>query len=110
MKNLLNIAWAAGLFEGEGSIMIITRNNNRKYVRLRIASTDFDVIDKFVKIVKHGGTSICTTQSQRKIKHWECAKRNETREILNLFIPFLGRRRKEKAIIALETISKMEKK
>lgn len=56
-RGLLALAWAAGLFEGEGSFDV--RRNNVKgvwysYIRLQIDSTDEDVLQRFLDVVACG--------------------------------------------------------
>ena len=49
-------AWAAGLFEGEGSIVFYSRQD-RKWkgrMQMNIRSTDEDVIDRFMAVVGLG--------------------------------------------------------
>lgn len=43
------IAWAAGLFEGEGTI-----TQSSGIVNLRVTSTDGDVLDRFAEVVGAG--------------------------------------------------------
>mgnify|MGYP000906161457 CR=1 len=48
------LAWMGGLYEGEGSVSIPKKNSP---FRLRIKSTDRDVLIRFQKYAKCGGTS-----------------------------------------------------
>ena len=98
----IEIAWAAGLFEGEGCIA--TDRNSR---RLIIEMTDKDVMEDFVRIVGYG--NLCgphNTQKKDGIKRkptyrWSVCKRTEVSRILQLFLPFLGKRRTKKAVNVL---------
>ena len=53
MDKELKVAWAAGLFEGEGCI---THNisHGRSYRKLTMNMTDKDVMQKFVDIIGYG--------------------------------------------------------
>jgi hypothetical protein len=53
-----SIAWAAGLFEGEGCISISGNpKTSGRQIRLRITSTDVDVLEKFRSIIGMGSIS-----------------------------------------------------
>ena len=58
------MAWAAGLFEGEGSLALGQRGN----VRLSIASTDRDVIDRFRAAIGTGRLSSQAPGGNRRRK------------------------------------------
>lgn len=51
-----NIAWLAGLLEGEGCFTIYKQKNfqHKTYVLVQIHMTDFDVLDKILRIVREG--------------------------------------------------------
>ena len=44
------IEWAAGLFEGEGSISVTNREGRRKYATLKLGMTDEDVVRAFAEL------------------------------------------------------------
>lgn len=101
----LDIAWAAGLFEGEGCITI---SYNGKYpeIGIQLVMTDIDVVNRFAQIV--GGKVLHKQPGKEGWKaSYSCVirKRTEVERILNLFIPYLGERRTEKALEALSTPS-----
>lgn len=58
MREHTNFAWAAGLFEGEGSLDIKksdTHGYHYEYLRLQLTSTDYDVLLRFKTLVGVGG-------------------------------------------------------
>ena len=100
-----DIAWAAGLFEGEGCIYII--KHRKKSATLRLTSTDKDVVERFAQIVGVGNVLLETASRKSHWKPlylWNISKREEVRRILVSFMPYLGERRKEKAIEALNVM------
>tara|TARA_R100000234_G_C4833456_1_gene107915 strand:+ start:138 stop:476 length:339 start_codon:yes stop_codon:yes gene_type:complete len=109
MNKETDVAWAAGLFEGEGCIT----DDKKKYRRLQLSMTDEDVMEKFVRIVNYGrlnGPYIPGKPGFRRAKHkpfwyWSVGRRSEVLRILKMFIPYFGQRRSQKAI---EAISKIE--
>lgn len=107
--NDIDIAWCAGLFEGEGSIFrfMIKRYT---YHRLTIKMTDLDVLEKFKLKTRKG---LIIAQTDRSIKKgqsnwkryyvWHLNNREEIQELLKLFWPHLCHRRRAK-ILELELL------
>ena len=95
----ISIAWAAGIFEGEGSIRK-ARNG------LKVAMTDLDVLEKFQSIVGVGSIRPYKLQrSHHKQGYdWACWKAADVKHVLNLFLPYFGNRRAYHALNALDTI------
>ena len=94
----LQIAWAAGLFEGEG---YITRNKG--YPKIGLTMTDKDVVNKFVALFALGKVRTrerppCKTQYEWQISGKQC------KVILEQLLPYLGERRAYKALNALDDI------
>lgn len=92
------VAWAAGLFEGEGAIWITKRDS---LLRIRLSSTDLDVLQRFHAAVgvgyilgpyKPNGSK--TPEGRKLIYNWETNRLPEIAEVLDAFRPFLGERRK----------------
>ena len=98
-----DIAWCAGLFEGEGSIFIASqiRTNGKRYqyARATLKMTDLDVIEKFHQLV---GCGIVVKQTKpqsenRKLTYcWQLTTKNELIDLMLKFYPYLGERRKAK--------------
>lgn len=95
MSLTTDIAWAAGLFEGEGSIVPHRR-------RLSLEMTDEDVVRRFVAIVGHGAVRRVIRQNRvnRENHHivytWESGKWSATERIALALLPYLGTRRRAK--------------
>lgn len=97
----LDLAWFAGLFEGEGCFSI-DRNG---CTRLTVAMTDEDVIDR-IKTLFPICQNVAPFQPQParagysvpKIRFtWRVSDPHEVERITGLILPFLGRRRSERA-------------
>lgn len=93
-----DIAWAAGLFEGEGTIF--SADGGRP--RLALCMTDKDVVDRFRDIL--GGTvsgPYREGQENRKLMYkWQEGKVGTVQSVLRQFWPYLGERRREQAALA----------
>ena len=110
MSKETDVAWAAGLFEGEGCIT----DDKKKYRRLQMNMTDEDVMKKFVRIVDYGNLKGPHLPRKRMEEnpsgkrkpfwYWGVGKRSEVLRILKMFIPYFGKRRSQKAIEAINKI------
>ena len=96
----LDVAWAAGLFEGEGCISI----NKRQQIRLDLAMTDQDVVKRFKAIVCAGAINVWTKPGFKPLFRWSIAARADVVDVLNLLQPFFGDRRYAKSQEALSII------
>lgn len=103
----IEIAWAAGLFEGEGSILYgkYTYPSGRDYTRRRLSMqmSDEDVLRRFVAIVDAGKVIEVTRQHRvNRENHtvmfvWEINRWADVERITKAFLPYLGERRRTKA-------------
>jgi hypothetical protein len=99
------IAWAAGLFEGEGCITFAGRAS--VYARLHMG--DRDVVERFARIVGLGSRHIGVTgpRGNRKATYyWDLGDKRDVRALLEMLLPWLGERRGEKARAALKRLDK----
>jgi hypothetical protein len=98
-------AWAAGLFEGEGCIS----NVNVTGVNLLLGMTDEDVVRRFHAAVGVGVVGgPYRNREEPKYKstfRWVTYNKKDTKKVLELFLPFFGERRKQRALEALERIA-----
>jgi hypothetical protein len=109
------IAWAAGLFEGEGSFITgIDRRGAlrypRRYPRVVIAMTDRDVIERFGRIMGFGNVQIrpfypSQGHGYKRLYEWKTGRFEYVQATVALFWPYLGERRKAKAREILLTAS-----
>lgn len=91
-------AWAAGLFEGEGSITLYDR-----YIMLAMTTTDRDVLERFVGVVGYGKvhTSLLRGGQRKQQYRWAMGQREMCIATLNRMLPWLGERRAARAIDAI---------
>lgn len=95
--NREDIAWASGLFDGEGCIC--QKKDGYRAV-LTLSMTDEDLVRRFHE--KVGGFGTVTHRRPSKYGNkpfwaWRCSKREHVQAILAAFWCFLGERRREKA-------------
>lgn len=97
------LAWAAGLFEGEGSIsphkaQNVPHGKRWTYVRLAIGTTDEDVLLRFFEIAQCG--SLCGPYQyiEGRKPHWQWSVTGvKADRLLDELLPFLGERRQARA-------------
>lgn len=99
------IAWVAGVFEGEGTFTYRTyAGTNRKQITLRVVMTDLDVITRLHELTGIGNIfgpyvskELKKDGTPRKASyHWAVTKQPDILSLGELIYPWLGERRKEK--------------
>lgn len=100
------VAWLAGIIEGEGSLHVEGYNDPARTVvkgRIVVNMTDKDVIESLHFITGVGTVREVKVQENRKrLWLWSVAARRDVIYIVNLIYPFLHARRKEQADKVLE--------
>ena len=106
------IAWAAGLFEGEGSIVSF---GARKHQRsLTLAMTDEDVVFRFAAIFGVGkvyGPYSYKNDSNRRREHhkqywrWSVSDKEGVTTVAKMLLPFMGQRRSAILNEAIEAVA-----
>lgn len=107
------MAWAAGLFEGEGSIEVNHPPRSRSGVRLHLNTTDLDVLEKFAAVVRCGSIREVTAPSivrphWKTCWSWRISTKDDCRRLLNAWLPYLGARRTARAQEALQLLDAKE--
>lgn len=100
-----NIAWFAGIFEGEGCIH--RPDKRHKIVHLSLRMTDRDTVEKVNALFPMPNGIHSRTQTGKGYKllwEWSCAKGDTIVNILNLILPYLSERRTKRARILIEYI------
>jgi hypothetical protein len=89
-----NVAWAAGLFEGEGSIAI-GRDKRRGHdtIQLSLSSTDEDVVRAFHQVIGTGYVELRPYADRKDQYKWRCCRRREIAKVLDQLAPYFGERR-----------------
>lgn len=100
--NRENLAWAAGLFEGEGWVTV---NPNRLQPELGLGMSDLDIVERFAEIMTLERPNIVrkyTLKNGRKPTYRVMFYGFErVQAIIAMFWPYLGERRRERAVYLL---------
>jgi len=111
------IAWAAGLFEGEGCIALDTywtSSKRRHRLALSLGMTDEDVVTRFVQIVGVGRVRLQNRDNGWVQPHWrdqylwEIGGRKDCLRIAAMFLPYLGTRRRKKLVECLSAMDTVD--
>jgi hypothetical protein len=106
MTRAEELAWAAGVFEGEGCITVtngrLASGAVRRYPELALAMSDVDVVERVQVIL--GGIGTLRVQARgvnKPIWYLKVRQYENVERVLRLFLPYFGARRKEKALEVL---------
>ena len=96
MECNLELAWAAGFFDGEGSTSLLKAQRDKySYIRMSVSQKNPDCLHRFKNAVGKGKIYKSNT---RDVHSWDCYKHDEVLEVLNKLWPFLSEQKKEQAI------------
>lgn len=94
----LDLAWAAGFFDGEGTTSNLKAKRDKySYLRCSISQKNPELLEKFLAIFKVGKIYKSKT---RNIYSWNCYTYEESILVLNQMWPYLGEQKKLQAITA----------
>ncbi len=100
MEYNLNIAWAAGLFDGEGSTSVLKAQRDKyAYVRMNVPQKLREVLDKFMSVVNVGKIYKHKTRDMHSL---DIYKQEDVINTLNMLWPHLSEVKKAQAIAAFE--------
>lgn len=95
MSRATDVAWAAGLFEGEGSINLTRPRSGPRQPQLALTTTDCDVSARFAAIVGCGRVTIYDPPNQKwkRQYRWRVCGWDDCTRVIELFRRHLGKRR-----------------
>jgi hypothetical protein len=93
------LAWAAGLFEGEGCIGF---SKTVGQWQLIVASTDEDVLQRLLEVTGCGTLRGPLERGHKPYWIWSVSRRTHVYALLVALYPWLGQRRQERARECLE--------
>lgn len=105
-----DLAWAAGLFEGEGSIVVrrqCVKGRDYEQWTLNLSSTDLDVIERVHRIIGLGHITgpYRPKGSTKPVWAWRITKQWHTYAALVALYPWLGERRRARAQECMEALA-----
>lgn len=95
----VHIAWAAGLFEGEGCI-----SDHGRGFRCSVEMTDKDIITRLQSLFPGPSVASRVREQWKETWTWRINKADDVRNFLSKILPYLGDRRAHKALDALDQI------
>lgn len=95
------IAWAAGLFEGEGCFNAFKRKSGKWGVQVRLGMTDREPVERFARIVGagavHDGRQAQKHENWKPLHEWYVQSGPEVARVIDMLMPHLCKRRAGKA-------------
>jgi len=96
------IAWCAGLFDGEGCTSVLKAQRDKyAYVRMSISQKTPEVLERFQKTVGHGKIYKAET---REMYSLDIYKHEDVADTLNQLWPFLSEVKKKQALVAFDRV------
>ena len=104
------IAWACGLFEGEGCISVTRQPNPKHPERLYwmryvgVSSTERETLERFQDAVGMGkvnGPYKNGKRNEKPIYHWKAQGYGEMKRLIAMFYPYLSKTRRAAADVLL---------
>jgi hypothetical protein len=107
MRTTTDLAWAAGLFEGEGCITVGYRGKEYRYTlgQLTLSMKDEDVVRHFAEVIGFGKVYL-GGKSNEGMWRWAVTRFEHVQAIVAMFWPWLGSRRRARAREVLERLKK----
>lgn len=110
MGTKAQLAWAAGLFEGEGCISVGGSRSrrggrNRTYMLLSLKMTDEDVVRHFAEVVGHGRVNGPYSTKNKQAWTWYWMGDTAAVWAAKYLVPLLGQRRQARFADALEEVA-----
>lgn len=113
--NDLQLGWLVGIIEGEGCFSYTQKYYETKkgsvkyrYARIKVTSTDEDVIDSLLALTSVGhkyGPTQPKNSKHKPVSWWTVTKKEDVLWLINTIEPHLMKRRKERARELKETIN-----
>lgn len=101
------IAWLAGILEGEGSFMAWIRTRGDRGVRIQMGSTDKDILDRIADMVSIGTVRLVPAQHNKfgtkPLWIWALTSKTDVRILAQRLLPWLGERRRKQAEAIIES-------
>lgn len=93
-----DIAWVAGILEGEGSFMCWTTTRGTETVRIQMGTTDLDVLERLRDVVGTGRITPVKHQlnklGTKPIWIWMISRKSDVVDLASKVYPLMGARRK----------------
>lgn len=99
-----DVAWAAGIFEGEGCLT----KRGRTSGEAQVGMTDKDIVERFGAIIGVGRLHVERRNNPRHstVYRWTLTNQADVAKLICLFWPWMGERRRAAAMEMLERFSK----
>lgn len=93
----VQIAWMAGIIEGEGTFVASLRRGKRKYPSMTVRMTDEDIVRRLHEFTGVGafGAMAVRGMMTKPAYTWKVSRKADFAEICRIIQPYMGIRRSE---------------
>lgn len=91
MPSNIDLAWAAGLLEGEGSFIWLA---SRRKLRVQMQHTDWDILIRLQKILGGIINDVPARENRKQCWNWGINRHSQAAGTMMMLFPFLGERRR----------------
>lgn len=95
--------WAAGFFDGEGSIGVRGKPGYpKKFLWMRVVQVSREPLERFQKAVSGGRLYGPYENGHQGVSDWQCTRNSEIKRICNLLLPLVCEPKRIQITAALE--------
>ena len=89
MESDLELAWAAGFFDGEGSTSVLKAQRDKyAYLRISVSQKHPECLERFQQAI--GGYGKIYKAKVRDIHSWDCYRKDQVDIVINKLYPLLS--------------------
>lgn len=102
------IAWMAGIIEGEGYIRASVQDGTKHHTSIHLHMCDEDVVRRFARLAGVGTFRkgpIPASSKHKQSWRWSVCSKPDVEYLLQKLLPWLGKRRTQRAQEALQMIA-----
>ena len=108
MASDVELAWAAGFFDGEGCTSVLSAKRDRyTYLRMGVSQKNPALLEKFQRIV---GCGKIYKSNQRPIHSWDCYIEKDCEAVLAMLWPYIGEQKRKQADTARAKVKEVRDK
>lgn len=95
-RTVRDLAWLAGLLEGEGCFSLAKGHGPRHKITIQLSMTDEDVVRHAAEIAGVGASVKCYQRGGKDVFVWIVGKQNDAAALMMTLCPLMGERRQAK--------------
>jgi hypothetical protein len=107
MMKRIDLAWAAGAWDGEGSTSLhMEDEGSRPFMQMGQKGKDRELLKRFQKIVGCGNISLCPSQKFGPYYKWGVYNESDCIKVQNLLWPYLCKPKQNQILKVMDFLEK----